>query len=72
MIRTAFSKRRAKIEAALAHARFSLDEQDDTSEQELKRCPRCKGRGVVDLLITSPKCQKCGGTGKVPADLEDD
>ena len=47
-----------------------MAEEDDT--QPIPKCPACKGRGWIVLLVTRSKCPDCGGSGIKDERAEDD
>lgn len=47
-----------------------------TADEETKECPRCEGRGKYADRERDPlvqvTCERCDGSGKVPADSPDE
>jgi DnaJ-class molecular chaperone len=57
------------LECPSCHKPWGIEEpveEGEEKEPKLMPCPRCKGRGVLDLhRHRNVRCENCGGSGKV-------
>lgn len=51
--------------AAVKSATGQIEQIESETKANCKPCPDCKGKGKIQLLISTVSCNNCSGTGEI-------
>jgi RecJ-like exonuclease len=59
------------IAAALGRSNVGPTQASYADAVRPQRCPECRGRGQIELLVRRVPCKRCGGVGEIRTDIAD-
>jgi hypothetical protein len=59
------------IAAALGRSNAGPTQATYADAVRPQRCPECRGRGQIELLVRRVPCKRCGGVGEIRTDIAD-